>query len=163
MCLSQLIKKLNSTERGARFRHFCVSKVITTAHAHQSGVIFSFFSRAFKQKKIKALRPKMTKIASRGGSCLKIVFWTQIGSSQALEAGKCDFDSFCFRLLTRETFCAILSRWWSIARDLCGFKSQRHSSVSPLLDQSKNLLLDDKEKANLLNDVFINQKHIPCT
>ena len=49
-----------------------------------------------------------------------------------------------------------LSRWWSIARDLCGFKSQRHSSASPLLDQSKNLLLDDKEKANLLNDVFIN-------
>ena len=27
---------------------------------------FSFFPRAFKQKKIKALRPKMTKIASRG-------------------------------------------------------------------------------------------------
>ena len=50
-----------------------------------------------------------------------------------------------------------LSKWWSIARDLCGFKSQRYSSVSPLLDQSKNLLLDDEEKANLLNDVFINQ------
>ena len=32
---------------------------------------FSFFPRAFKQKKIKALRPKMTKIASRG-SCLKL-------------------------------------------------------------------------------------------
>ena len=66
-CLSQLLKKLNSTERGALFRHFCVSKVITTAHAHKSGVIFHFFPRAFKQKKIKALRPKMTKIASRGG------------------------------------------------------------------------------------------------
>ena len=50
-----------------------------------------------------------------------------------------------------------LSRLWSIARELCGFKSQRHSSVSPLLDQSKNLLLDDKEKTNLLNDVSINQ------
>ena len=69
-CLSQLLKKLNSTERGALFRHFCVSKVITTAHAHQSGVIFHFFPRAFKQKKIKALRPKMTKIASRGGPAL---------------------------------------------------------------------------------------------
>ena len=33
-------------------------------------VSISFFPRAFKQKKIKALRPKMTKIASRG-SCLK--------------------------------------------------------------------------------------------
>ena len=27
---------------------------------------------------------------------IKIVFWAQIGSSQALEAGWCDFDSFCF-------------------------------------------------------------------
>ena len=26
----------------------------------------------------------------------KIVFWAQIGRSQALEAGKCDFDQFCF-------------------------------------------------------------------
>ena len=39
--------------------------MITTAHAHKSGVIFHIFPRAFKQKKIKALRPKMTKIASR--------------------------------------------------------------------------------------------------
>ena len=44
--------------------------MITTAHAHKSGVIFHFFPRAFKQKKIKALRPKMTKIASRGGPAL---------------------------------------------------------------------------------------------
>ena len=74
LCLSQLIKKLNSTEQGALFRHFCVSKVITTAHAHKIGVIFHFFPRAFKQKKIKALRPKMTKRASRG-SCLN---WTNL-------------------------------------------------------------------------------------
>ena len=33
----------NSTKRGAFFRHFCVSKVITTAHAHKSGFIFHFF------------------------------------------------------------------------------------------------------------------------
>ena len=46
-----LIKKLNSTERGALFRHFCVSKVITTAHAHKSGVIFHFFSKSFQTKK----------------------------------------------------------------------------------------------------------------
>ena len=64
-------KKLNSTERGALFRNFGVSKVITTAHTHKSGVIFHIFPRAFKQKKkIQALRPKMTKVTSRG-SCLK--------------------------------------------------------------------------------------------
>ena len=51
LCLSQIIKKLNSTERGALFWHFCVSKVITTAHAHKSGVTFHIFPRAFKQKK----------------------------------------------------------------------------------------------------------------
>ena len=27
---------------------------------------------------------------------IKIVFWAQIGSSRGIEAGKCDFDSFCF-------------------------------------------------------------------
>ena len=60
-----IIKKLNSTERGALFRHFCVSKVITTAHAHKSGVIFHFFFQELSNKKYKKLRPKKTKIASR--------------------------------------------------------------------------------------------------
>ena len=50
-CLSQLIKKLNSTERGAPFRHFCVSRVITTAHAHKSGVIF--FQELSNKKKLR--------------------------------------------------------------------------------------------------------------
>ena len=49
-CSFPLIKKLNSTERGALFRRFCVSKVITTAHAHKSGVIFHFF-QSFHTKK----------------------------------------------------------------------------------------------------------------
>ena len=35
---------------------------------------FSFFSRAFKQKNIKSLRPKMTKIASRGPA-LTLLIW----------------------------------------------------------------------------------------
>ena len=42
--------------------------MITTAHAHKSGFIFHIFPKDFKQKKkIKAPRPKMTKIASMGG------------------------------------------------------------------------------------------------
>ena len=40
--------------------------MITIAHAHKSGVIFHFFQELSNNKK-KALRPKMTKIASRGG------------------------------------------------------------------------------------------------
>ena len=57
----------------ALFRHFCVSKEITTAHARKSGVIF-IFSQELSNKNFKALRPEMTKIASKGGggggSCL---------------------------------------------------------------------------------------------
>ena len=48
--------------------------MITTAHAHKSGVIIhNYFPRPFKQQQQKKtkLRPKMTKIASR--SCLKIM------------------------------------------------------------------------------------------
>ena len=45
--------------------------MITTAHAHKSGVIFHIFQE-LSNKKLKALRPKMTKIALRG-SCLKLV------------------------------------------------------------------------------------------
>ena len=75
-----LLHTSHSTERGALFRHFCVSKVITTAHAHRM-VSFLFFPRAFKQKKIKmpfkkkikALRPKMTKLASRGSLYISVL------------------------------------------------------------------------------------------
>ena len=68
--LLRFVKKLNSTKRGTLFRYYCVSKVITTAHEHKSGVIFHIFPRLFKQKKLRScMWPKMTKIPSRG-SCL---------------------------------------------------------------------------------------------
>ena len=38
-----------------------------SAHAHKSSVIFHFFQELSNKKKIKALRPNMTKIASKGG------------------------------------------------------------------------------------------------
>ena len=96
-CLSQLIKKLNSTERGAPFRHFCVSKVITTAHAHKSHVIFHFFSKSFQTKqKIKPLRPKMTKIASMG-SCLKF------------DEGRCLLSTFL--RFQGDHYCACAQKW----------------------------------------------------
>ena len=62
-------------KRGAIFRHFCVSKVIATAHAHKSGVFFIHFLE-LSNKKIKELRPNMTKIASRGpAAALKRFFF----------------------------------------------------------------------------------------
>ena len=47
-------KKVKFDGGGALFRHFCISKlkVITTAHAHKSGVIFHFFQE-LSSKKIK--------------------------------------------------------------------------------------------------------------
>ena len=65
------LKILNSMKRGAIFRHFCVSKVIATAHAHKSGVFFILFLELSNKKKIKELRPNMTKIASRGPALKK--------------------------------------------------------------------------------------------
>ena len=119
-CLSQLFKKLNSTERGAHFRHFCVSKVITTAHAHKSGVIVHFFPRAFKQKKIKALRPKMTKIASRGGSCLNRTPLSMKAFQQSWHNGNQWFGQF-------------LSSWLNLTDRLhLGPQSMRHRFLNCL-------------------------------
>ena len=66
--------------------------MITTAHAHKSGVIFYIFPRAFNQKKkINALRPKMTKIAS-GGPALRnlgeVLLADSLAPVQVVEEGK---------------------------------------------------------------------------
>ena len=52
--------------QGAIFRQFCVSKMIITAHAYKSGGIFHILLELWTKQKIKALRPKMTKNATRG-------------------------------------------------------------------------------------------------
>ena len=48
-CQWRLVKKLNSTNWGAFFRHFWASKVISTTHEHKNGVLFLFYRRLFKQ------------------------------------------------------------------------------------------------------------------
>ena len=64
--LGELIKKVNSTERGALFRHFCLSNGTTTAHAYKSGEIFVLF-QDLSNKIIKA--PEMNRWKARHG-CL---------------------------------------------------------------------------------------------
>ena len=49
------------------------------------------------------------------------------------------------------------SRWWQVARDLCGLKRGVSSCVPPLLDSCGNVISEPVEKANLLNDVFANE------
>ena len=102
-CLSQLIKKLKSTERGALLQHFCVSKVITTAHAHKSGVIFHFFQE-LSNKKIKALRPKMTKIASRGPGMTPWGYFSHFESYFSLFESSCKNEKW-------HHFCAHAQLW----------------------------------------------------
>ena len=63
--------------------------MITTAHAHKSGVIFIFFSRAFKPKKNKELLRKMTKIASRGPA----LYNSTVLSLEAVELQTVQVDS----------------------------------------------------------------------
>ena len=46
---SYLNKKVKFDGVRCPFRHFCVSKVITTAHAHRTGVIFIFFQELSKK------------------------------------------------------------------------------------------------------------------
>ena len=87
-------------ERGALFRHFCVSKVITTALAHESGVIFHFFQELSNKQKSKAPRPKMTKIAS-GGS-FRIRVWVGGGGRGRVMVGVIVWGEKCFR--RSETF-----------------------------------------------------------
>ena len=49
--LLQSFKKLNSTERGAFFRVFCVSNVIITGHENKCVSIFLFFQDLSNKKK----------------------------------------------------------------------------------------------------------------
>ena len=87
LCLSQLIKKLNSRERGALFRHFCVSKDDHRCACAQKWCHISFFPRD-SNKKIKGLRPKITKIDSSGGpACnvtISVVFYTNNAKAPSL-------------------------------------------------------------------------------
>ena len=67
LCLSHLIEKLNSTKRGALFDIF--ASPLWSALRMRTKVVSFFIFQELSNKKIKALRPKMTKIASKG-SCL---------------------------------------------------------------------------------------------
>ena len=69
---------------------------------------FIFFQELSNKKKIKALRPKMTKIASRGGSCLKQSALEVHGFS----AGPAAKKRFSFRFQKAlPVYCEIAHAW----------------------------------------------------
>ena len=47
------------------------------------------------------------------------------------------------------------SKWWNIARDMCGLKGHSSNIVPPL--KGNYTVFDNIDKANILNDTFINQ------
>ena len=50
------------------------------------------------------------------------------------------------------------SKWWSLARNLCGLKGHSSNFIPPLSGRDHGPVLSDNlEKANAFNDVFINQ------
>ena len=51
------------------------------------------------------------------------------------------------------------SKWWNIARDMCGLKGHSSNIVPPLKGKDNNTVFDDIDKANILNDTFINQNY----
>ena len=70
-CLWRFVKNLNSTKRGVFFRHFFCFQDDHFCACTRKWCDFSYFSKSFRTKKsFKNIRPKMTKVASRG-SCLK--------------------------------------------------------------------------------------------
>ena len=49
------------------------------------------------------------------------------------------------------------SKWWQVARDLCGLKGSASTCLPPLMDRCWTIVSESNAKADLLNKVFINQ------
>ena len=50
------------------------------------------------------------------------------------------------------------SKWWQVARNLCGFsRATNDSQIPPLRSSNGNFAAVDLEKAELLNEVYVNQ------
>ena len=49
------------------------------------------------------------------------------------------------------------SKWWKVAKNLCDLKGNSYVGVPPLLTASQQIVNDDKDKAEILNKVFINE------
>ena len=49
------------------------------------------------------------------------------------------------------------SKWWNLVRSMCGLKGHASNVIPPLSSKTNVLVHDDKQKAEVLNDTFINQ------
>ena len=44
------------------------------------------------------------------------------------------------------------TKWWHLAKSLCGLGNSGSPTVAPLLNESQSTVFDDRAKADLLND-----------
>ena len=51
------------------------------------------------------------------------------------------------------------TKWWHLAKSLCGLGNSGSPMVAPLLNESQSTVFDDWAKADLLNDTFVNQNN----
>ena len=49
------------------------------------------------------------------------------------------------------------SKWSRVAKEMCGLKANPCQSVPPLANLCADLVCDDSQKADMLNETFINQ------
>ena len=48
------------------------------------------------------------------------------------------------------------TKWWHLAKSLCGLGNNVSPTVAPLLNESQSTVFDDRAKADLLNNTFVN-------
>ena len=51
------------------------------------------------------------------------------------------------------------TKWWHLAKSLCGLGNSGSPTVAPLLNEIQSTVFDDRAKADLLNDTFVNQNN----
>ena len=51
------------------------------------------------------------------------------------------------------------AKWWHLAKSLCGLGNNVSPTVAPLLNESQSAAFDNRAKADLLNDTFVNQNN----
>ena len=149
--------------------------MLTTVHAHKSGVIFHLFPRDFKQKNSGSterhqpwftaflrsqivLKNRMYRRAMKSKSTQHYQEYRAIRNktNNLIKSAKCAYYSRKAELLAKPN--CPPSTWWRTVRSLCGLQQGSSSSIPPLLDQSKGSYVSEViDKTELFNDVFINQ------
>ena len=62
----------------------------------------------------------------------------------------------CLMIIFSDPKCSP-SKWWQVARDLCGLRGSASTCLPPSIDRCGKIVSESNAKADLLNEVFINK------